>query len=154
MYIYFLSILIKTLFFDYNCYILVLVHITVFFIINTKYFFLIDDLFSPPPLLNDNDEDDLDNEYNMFGNDSNNIYGERNLWDDNDDDDNDFLNNPSLPIYSDEPPLPVYSDEPPQQIVKPKTQEKVEVPNLQQSLNDELRKRFQKGCIQLYFGID
>lgn len=105
-------------------------------------------MFSPPPLLNDNDEDDLDNEYNMFGNDSNNIYGERNLWDDNDDDDdNDFLNKPPLPIYSDEPPLPVYSDQPPNQIIKPKIQEKVEVPNIQQSLNDELQKRFQKGYI-------
>lgn len=74
------------------------------------------------------------------------MFGERNLWEDNDDDDDaDF--EPPLPIYTDEPPLPIYTDEPPQQVFKPNVQEKVPVPSIQQTLNDELRKRFQKGYL-------
>lgn len=117
-----------------------------------KSIFSVDDLFSPPPLPNDNDEDEFDNEYNIFGNGNSNMYSERNLWDDNEEDD--FLNESPLPIYSDEPPsslyshkppLPTYSDQPPQQVIESSSQEKVETPSIHQSLNDELRKRFQKG---------
>jgi len=103
-------------------------------------------LFSPPPLLNDNDEDDLNNEYNLFGNDSHNIYGERNLWDDGDYDDDDDDNN-----FSNDPPLLIYSEEPPQQVIKSNIEEKVEVPSIQQSLNNELCKRFQKGYLFYIF---
>lgn len=97
-------------------------------------------MFQPPPLINDNDDEDLENEYNIFGNGNSNVYGE----DDDYDDDAGFSNKPSLPIYSDKPPL-LYSEEPPQQTTKSIIKEKVEVPSVQQSLNDELKKRFQKG---------
>lgn len=63
------------------------------------------------------------------------MYGEKNLWEDDDDDDD----------FSNQPPLPIYSDELPKQEIKSNIQEKVAIPSIQQSLNAELQKRFQKG---------
>ncbi|XP_050441467.1 WASH complex subunit 2-like [Adelges cooleyi] len=94
-----------------------------------------EDIFSPPPLSYDNDDED-DNEYNMFGPSTNDMYGEQNLWED------DYEND-----YSNEPPLPVCPDDLPKPIPQPNVEEKSIISDVQQSLNDELRKRFNKEDI-------
>ncbi|XP_050522497.1 protein PFC0760c-like isoform X2 [Daktulosphaira vitifoliae] len=95
---------------------------------------IIEDVFSPPPL-NDNEDED-DNDYNIFGQYSkSDMYGDQNLWDDNESE------------LSHEPPLPVCTDNFTDKFIQPVKDENHLISDVQQSLNDELRKRFHKDIL-------